>query len=661
MSDHPSHARRALIAAGLGSPFLSGLAVAQTGNNAQPSIRDFFRKSALASAQLSPNGKFVAALREFQDRVNITVVDLSTRKALIVTRFTDGDVANLRWVNNERLIFTIRDLERGSGDQVGGGLFAINRDATDFRALAERSMVTEGQNLLPSGTAYVARVIEKGQLTDEVLVEVGSMQAKGKFSSNLYRLNTNTGRSVLLTLGGPGEVQSWVVDRANVARVAISSTAGVVSVFYRDSDQAPWRVIFKFKEEEVEASVTPVAFDVAGKLYCRAYGGNDNLGIFGYDAKVGRLDAEPMVAIKGFDLEGNLRFTVDGSRLTGVDYDTDRPGTYWFDPDVAHWQEQVDQALPGAVNQIQAPWNDPNGPILVSSYSDRDPGRFLLFDRSTGKLEAIAQAKPWITPAGMRPTRFFRYPARDELSIPAQLTLPEGSGRFPLVVLHYGGPWVRPIEWRWDPVVQFLASRGYAVFMPAPRASTGFGAKLFKAGWRQWGLGMQDDVTDGVRELIKQGVVDPGRVCLAGASYGGYLTMMGLVKEPELFKCGINWVGVTDPSFMFTVTWTDFNRVDAARYSLPRLIGDPDKNADQFRQTSPVKRAAEIKQPVLMAYGGLDRRVPLVNGEEMRNALKPHNARVEWVVYPDEGHGWMRLENNIDFWTRVEKFLAKNL
>jgi dipeptidyl aminopeptidase/acylaminoacyl peptidase len=197
--------------------------------------------------------------------------------------------------------------------------------------------------------------------------------------------------------------------------------------------------------------------------------------------------------------------------------------------------------------------------------------------------------------------------------------------------------------------------------MPAPRASTGFGLRHFRSGWKQWGLTMQDDVTDGVRHLISTGVVDPKRVCIAGASYGGYLTMMGLVKEPQLFRCGINWVGVTDPDFMFSVSWTDFNQVDSGRFTMPLLIGDPVKDAEQFKQTSPLRRAAEIKQPVLMVYGALDQRVPIINGDKMREALKPHNNNVEWHVYPDEGHGWLKEENEIDFWTRVEAFLAKNL
>jgi dipeptidyl aminopeptidase/acylaminoacyl peptidase len=171
---------------------------------------------------------------------------------------------------------------------------------------------------------------------------------------------------------------------------------------------------------------------------------------------------------------------------------------------------------------------------------------------------------------------------------------------------------------------------------------------------------MQDDVTDGVKDLIARGIADPKRICLAGASYGGYLTMMGLVKDPDLYRCGINWIGVTDPELMY-VEWTDFAASNSREVSLPVLLGHPRIDAEQFARTSPIKRAAEIKAPVLMAYGGSDRRVPIVNGERMRDALRAAGREAEWVVYPDEGHGWLREDNNLDFWRRVEAFLGKHM
>ena len=662
-SSSTSLRRRSVVTAGLLTPVMAPLGWAQetAAAGSLPDVKSFFRWPQLSSLILSPDGRTIAARREYRDRYNITVVDVATRKPLIITNFTDADVAGLYWVNNQRLIFTMIDRERGGGDQVGGGLFVIDRDGANFKPLVERSFVTEGQKLLPAGTSFHSRFVEKGQPTDDVIVSVPSMQARGRFSSNLYQLNTVTGRSTIMTLGGPGNTQDWVVDRSNVARAAIGTVDDVTSVYLRESDQTPWRTIFKFTPDKPTNTVKPLAFDATGKLYVSAYMGADTAAIYGYDAKAGAIDPQPVVAIKGFDVTEGLRFSVGGVRLLGIDYDAERPGTHWIDESLVKIQAQLDQALPDRVNRLQLPLTSEGSPILVTSTSDRDPGRFLLFSPKENKLEQIAQSRPWIPVERMRPTRFMRYSARDGLSIPAQLTLPNGTGPFPTVVLHYGGPWVRPIDWHWDPHVQFLVSRGYAVFMPAPRASTGFGVKLFQAGWKQWGLGMQDDVTDGVQHLIKEGIADPKRICLAGASYGGYLTMMGLAKEPALFRCGINWIGVTDPSFMFSVTWTDFNRADAARFTLPLLIGDPDKDAEQFKRTSPVLRAAEIKQPVLMAYGGLDQRVPLINGEKMREALAPHNKKVEWTVYPDEGHGWLKVANNVDFWTRVEKFLAENM
>jgi dipeptidyl aminopeptidase/acylaminoacyl peptidase len=660
-SSNVSPRRRSICIGGVVGPIVGSLPLVAAAQSRIP-VEDFFKQPNIRGLTLAPGGKYIAGIRQVNGRANATVVDVATRKSLVVTNFRDADVAGLRWVTDNRLMFSLNDTSRGSGDQVAGGLFVVDRDGSNFRSLVERSGYSEGGRQMPVGSSYHGRIFENGKWSEDVLTMVPSMQAQGRFSSNVYRVNTSNGQSSLLTLGGPGNAVEWVFDRNVVARVALSQVEGVTKFFYREDGSRPWRQLFEFRKDEVTKAVRPLAFDAQGRLYVSAYADQDNAGIYRFDLKTERLEAEPVFAAKGFDVDAGLIFSNDGSQLLGVRYDADRSRTYWIDPQLATIQQQVDRALPDSANLLQ-PGESSSSVHLISSYSDRDPGRYFLFDGGKKQIEQIAEGRPWIKPAAMSSTRFLTYKARDGLTIPAQLTVPAGAEgkKTPLVVLHYGGPWVRPIEWRWDPVVQFLASRGYAVFMPAPRASTGFGAKLFTAGWKQWGLGMQDDVTDGVKALIADGVVDPDRVAIAGASYGGYLAMMALVKEPALFKCAVNWVGVTDPSYMFTVTWTDFNRVDGGRFDLPLTIGDPDKDRAQFRQTSPVERAAEIKQPVLMAYGGLDQRVPVVNGERMKSALSGHNKKVEWVVYPDEGHGWLRLENNIDFWTRVEKVLAANL
>ncbi len=655
--------RRSILGASLLAPLASLptlSAAAETPAQSIP-ILDFFRTAALQDAVLSPDGKTIAALRQVNERWNVAVLDIATHKTTIITNFSDGDATDLNWVNNDRLLFSVSDSTRGRSDQMAGGLYAINKDASHYTTLAERSRQTEmgAQKLLPADSSYVSRVHDKGELTSDVYVEVGSYQGLGRTSSNLYRLNTLTGHNTLLTLGGPNNVHTWILDIDGVPRAAISSKDEDTEVWIRDSDSAPWRSLFKYDAEHFESTVTPLEFDASGKLYVAAYNGHDNMAIWVCDPKTGVLEKEPVVAIDGYDLEGGLIWDKGRKTLQGVRYEAAQRGIYWIDEKRAAVQAALDKQLPGTVNLFSMS----EGTALVHSFSDRDPGRYFVFDEKSGSLQGIGQERPWIKPEQMASTRFLNYTARDGMKIPAQLTLPKNSnGKPPLVVLHYGGPWVRPISWHWDPHVQFLVSRGYAVFMPAPRASTGFGAKLYRAGWKQWGLAMQDDVTDGVRYLVDKGLVDGKRVCLAGASYGGYLTMMGLAKEPEMFRCGINWVGVTDPNLMFDVTWTDFNRFGGSDAGRKMLIGDPVKDAEQFKRTSPIARAAEIKQPVLMAYGGLDVRVPRINGDKMRDALKAaHNEHVEYVIYAEEGHGWALLKNNLDFWNRVEKFLAANL
>lgn len=658
----PTISRRHLVLAGALAP----VATRAAGADAAPlPIESFFREAAMQGVSLSPAGTHVVAIRPHNGRRNLVVVDLATMKALIVTNFADGDVDWVRWANDQHLLFGVMDARRGSGDQVSGGLHSIRRDGNEYRSLSERSILGEGQRLLPFGTQFLQHVLDKdGRPTDEFIAETPRWTGRARVDTRLYRVNVANGRFTAVDLtGAPKEVVRWVLDTNAQPRVALTVDAeGRNTLHVRETATAPWRELLSYVAQEPEKAIVPLRLDRSGQLYVEAHAGSDTQGIHLLDLKTGRLGAEPVVAVKGFDIGSDLVFDARGDRLVGLHTEVDRPLSVWFDERIAAYQESVDQTLPGLVNRLQVRTGpDGKAVVLVRSFSDQEPGRYFLFRPDARSLVALGASRPWIEPARMRPSRFYRYDAADGLSIPAQLTLPAGTGPFPLVVLHYGGPWVRPIRVGFDGIVQFLASRGYAVFMPAPRASTGFGLTLFKAGWKQWGLGMQDDVTTGVQKLIADGVADPKRVALVGASYGGYLTMMGLVKEPALFRAGVNWVGVTDPDFMFSVTWSDFNRAERARYSLEMLIGDPVKDKAQFERTSPVKRAAEIKQPVLMAYGGLDERVPIVNGERMRDALKPHNPQVEWVVYPDEAHGGWRTATNVDFWGRVERFLGRHL
>jgi dipeptidyl aminopeptidase/acylaminoacyl peptidase len=339
-------------------------------------------------------------------------------------------------------------------------------------------------------------------------------------------------------------------------------------------------------------------------------------------------------------------------------------GTTWLDPAMKTIQEKIDKMLPNTVNLLSLPAQQSSPWVMVTAFADVWPKRIMLYNSETDKLTLVGASHPGIDPNAMARKELASYKTRDGLTIPVWITLPKGKDKnLPTVMLVHGGPWVRGGSWEWDPQAQFLASRGYAVVEPEFRGSTGYGSRLYRAGWKQWGLKMQDDIADATHWAIDKGYADAKRICIAGASYGGYATLMGLIKDPDLYKCGVEWAGVTDINLMYNGSWnytSDFTD-DYKRYGMPLLIGDQEKDAEQLKATSPLLRATEIKQPLLMAYGTADTRVTPAHSIKFYKAIKETNPNVELIEYEEEGHGWKLPKNSIDFWGRVDKFLDKNI
>jgi dipeptidyl aminopeptidase/acylaminoacyl peptidase len=306
--------------------------------------------------------------------------------------------------------------------------------------------------------------------------------------------------------------------------------------------------------------------------------------------------------------------------------------------------------------------------LLVVAYSDHEPSTYLLYDTASGKLTEIGKRLPEIDPKRMARVDVVKNKARDGLEIPARLTLPRGEPRRrPLVVLVHPGPWRRggsttgenETAWGWHAEAQFLASRGYAVLQPEFRGSRGFGSRLFNAGAHQWGLAMQDDLADGAQWAAEQGFADPKRVCVAGAGYGGYAALMGVAKHPDVFRCAVALQAITDLE-EYSSNWQYFNEEDRI-HGIPLLLGDPQKDAARLRATSPLSRAADIKQPVFLAHWDWNRLVPFFHGAKMRDALKARGMPVEWVEYSNDWTPERDFEEAKDVWTRIEKFLERHL
>lgn len=625
-----------------------------------PPLAAFFGAPSLSGSALSPDGKAVAmrvAGRSEGEHAVLVVLDLQTMQPTVVASFKDAGVASFAWVNERRLVFDVES------DQSGPGLFAVDRDGKESRQLVEtvRAFVQAGSasatRELPWNTRLLRVVGTPG--SDEVyVIRPEEVSAEKIDYFKLQRLNTRSGRAV--EVDTPVNAFDWTFDTQGRLRLVTTVRGARVAVHLAPPGGGAegWKVVAEFARFAPEA-IQPRHVDAEGRIYVEAVHA-DKTALFTLDPAGGKLSAQPVLASQGFDL--HPQFLTDGARLLGWRYTVDAEVTQWLDPKLEALQATIDGVLRATVNRLHLPSQGDSPWVLVEAYSDRQPKMGLVYHRETKRFTRLGNERPGIEPRAMGSSDFVRIRARDGLEIPAYLTLPAGKEKtkLSLVLLVHGGPWVRGASWGWHPEVQFLASRGYAVLQPEFRGSTGFGQRHFRAGFKQWGRAMQDDLADAAKWAIAQGVADPSRIAIAGASYGGYATLMGLVRDPELFRCGVSWVGVTDPMLLYSVSWSNTTR-DAKRHTLPELLGDPVADAAMLREASALTHAAKIRQPLLLAYGERDERVPLVHGERLRDALRPHNRDVEWVVYEKEGHGWWYAATRLDFWGRVEKFLARHL
>lgn len=610
------------------------------------SVETFFKNTEFRDVAISPNGKYIAALSPFKGRYNVAVFEIAKRGLYRTTSFEKFDVGSFQWVSNERLVVNIvSNINEVAADVQSKGTFALDADGGNPREMKYRGFQYLGTPDFDS---------------DEI---IAAMRQRRRDAQDVYKVNTRTGRIDLLTFDAPEDTYGWVLDRDFVPRAVQSRTKGDYAVWYRASASAPWQ---KFSQQRNdEARVTPVAFDWDGKTaYVSSSEDGDRRAIYKFDLttmKRGELLFDhPQVDIGG----GNLVFNRALKKLLGVRYMADTPGVKWFDPELDKLQKQVDASMKGTVNTLSIPTSNPDV-ILVHAFSDRSPGSAHLFDRNKFTLEKLVEFAPWIKPEQMAERKAVRYKARDGLEIPAYLTLPPGSNgkNLPLVINIHGGPNVRGETWGWSPEDQFLASRGYAVLSPNFRGTTGYGRKHRDLGYKNWGKTMQDDLVDGMNWAVTQGIADKSKVCLYGASYGGYATLFGLARDPELFKCGVAFVAVSDINLLFDVQWSDTAQGDVLEYEMTERIGDPKNKEDRayFDSVSAVKAAGRIRAPLMLAYGADDVRVPLIHGEKMKAALDQGKKKYEWVVYDGEGHGWNKTENRYDWYKRVDKFLAESL
>lgn len=643
-------------------------AAAQVNNASALSVETFFKPNTNQSMMLSPSGRWLGVQGSGggDGRVKLTVIDLEKKEPpKIIAMFSRFDVSGFRWVNDDWIVFSLRDENDQSGKESGGGLVTVRRDGEKMRSLIKRrfdSLFQEQGNTALEPHNSMLAVGTPG--TNDIIIGEDHYDTDYReyIHTSLRRMDVSSGatRSFFKDRPEPpAKMTRWMFDNRGEPRVGVATHNGSSQIFWVDPGTRQWRKIAEFKV--LHGTFSPAYVDDKDRLFVTVINPKTSLEeVHEFDFATGAPRPESVLSLPGFDAEPRPIRESGSNKVHGVRLLADSESVAWFSPAMDAVQQKVDAALAGRVNMLScAPCETPKS-VLVYSYSDTSAGDYLLYDAAKGSFERLGSIRTDHPASLMANVDLHRTKTRDGADLPVWITKTPGDRPRPAVVLVHGGPWSRGAEWQWDAQAQFLATRGYVVIEPEFRGSTGYGDSHFRAGWKQWGMRMQDDVTDALQFATQKGWVDPKRVCIAGGSYGGYSALMGLAKNPELYKCGVAWVAVTDPRYMYTVHWSDVSEA-SKQHSMPEMIGDLKKDADMLAANAPIELAGKIKAPLLLAYGARDRRVPLVHGESMRAALTAAGSPPEWVVYDNEGHGWRRTVNNIDFWRRTEAFLAKHL
>jgi dipeptidyl aminopeptidase/acylaminoacyl peptidase len=596
-------------------------------------LRDFFRNPTTTFYQVSPSGDYIAFLRPYETRLNVWIQPRKGGEPQRVTGVTDRDITSYFWKTDNYILF-IRD----SGGDENFHLYVADRDGKSVRDLTPFEKVQ-------------ARMIDDLPLNSKEVI-IG-LNRRNKEIFDAYRLNIETG-DLQLVAENPGNISDWVTDHDGKIRAATTTDGVNTSLLYRKSESDPWKTVLttNFKE-----AFTPEFFTFDNqRLFGNSNRDRDKSAEVELDPETGK---ETKVIFEHPDVDvSSLSFSRKRKVLTEASYTTWRTEYHFFDAQSEQLFQDLKQKLPGFEVFVLSS-NDDENVFVVRTISDRSLGAFYLYDATSKDLTKLADRAPWLKEDDLAEMKPIDYQSRDGLTIHGYLTLPKGreAKNLPVVVNPHGGPWARD-NWTFNPEVQFLANRGYAVLQMNFRGSVGYGRKFWELGFKEWGGKMQDDITDGVNWLIKQGIADPKRVAIYGGSYGGYAVLEGLVKEPALYAAGVDYVGVSNLfTFLQTIPpyWKPF--LDMTY----EMVGHPDKDKAWFQEHSPALNADRIETPLFVAQGAQDPRVNINESNQIVEALKKRGIQVEYMVKENEGHGFHNEENRFDFYTAMEKFLAEHL
>jgi dipeptidyl aminopeptidase/acylaminoacyl peptidase len=588
-----------------------------------------------ASPAISPDGKHLSYLAP--DEKNVLQVWVRTRDKDDARRVTDDKKRGIRihlWAYAPDTLLYLQDHE---GDE-------------NFHVYAVDVLTAKTRDLTPFDGVRADIVGLDRHHPNELLV---SLNKRDPRLFDVYRVELKNGEVVLDTKN-PGDVLGWDADPDYRVRVAQAATPdGGMEIRWRPDDKSEWQTAVKWGPEDAEGHV--VGFTADGKsLWLESSEGRDTLALVKRDLASGKEEA---IASDPHADAGGVLFNQETHEVEAVSFNRERVHWKALDAKVGDDLEVLKKANEGEPSVVS---RDRDLQTWVVSFtSDLRSTQYFLYERPEKKLTRLFSARPELDKYTLAPMKPVIVPSRDGLELVSYLTLPVGvePKNLPMVLDVHGGPWARD-AWGFNPEAQWLANRGYAVLEVNYRGSTGFGKKFLHAGDRQWAGKMHDDLIDAVDWAVKQGYADPKRVAIYGGSYGGYAALVGATFTPDKFACAVDIVG---PSNLQTLLrsippyWEPMRKMMAVR------VGDVDKDADYLKSISPLFKADRIKIPLLIAQGANDPRVKKAESEQIVEAMKKAGKPVEYLLFPDEGHGFARPQNRLKFYAAAEAFLARHL
>jgi dipeptidyl aminopeptidase/acylaminoacyl peptidase len=634
----------ALMAAPAAAQPAAAPAAASAAPAGPPPIAALAAPPYLTNPVLSPDGHMIAAQVTIRGQDMIGIWDLRTSldtppRTLPQVHY---DVRWMRWAGSARLLIGIQVTGRIMGMEVPYTRI-VSLDIATWNA----TPLETGHGLLGDDVIFIDPAGTYALVTSQPSIDRYPV---------VLRVDLATGVATTIQNGREG-IWDWFADGNGVVRAGVDYSNDRIKIYYRSGPGQELRRI-ESRRYPQDGSVIDMIRFVAdadrGIVVTNAVTGR--FGVYEYDFAT---DTRGNAIFEHPEVDAVAAVMGDNGRVDGVAYEDDRRRIRWLNPDLQRVQANIDRALPGKDNLILNRSSDGNRVLLFSSAAD-DPGTYYVYDRATRRIEGFAGPYDGLANRRFAVVRPIRFHNRDGTELPGYLTLPpdRSERNLPLILMPHGGPFARD-SWSFDPWVQFLAARGYAVLQVNFRGSTGYGRANVERGFGQFGSGMIDDLEDGVDWLAQQGMIDPHRVCVMGASYGGYAALWAPIRHPDRYRCAISFAGVTDVRAMLRY---DNRLFVAPRYSREwrrRIEGEA--RAD-LSLISPLQQAARLSLPVLIAHGGHDRTVPIAQSRDLVRALTRAgtNHHVESVFYPEEAHGLSKPEDSIDFLTRVEAFLAQH-